>query len=82
MSGFPSLSALQGQWPARAAAPRSSKLNSVTRAGQRQPGTHTLAHLRGHTYRHLPTTYYRAPGHLNSGKGDGWGGAAVITRPI
>ena len=48
MSGFPSLGALQGQWPARAAAPRSSKLNSVTRAGQRQPGTHSCSPARSH----------------------------------
>ena len=48
MTGFPSLGALQGQWPARAAAPRSSKLNSVTRAGQRQPGTHSCSPARSH----------------------------------
>ena len=54
MSGFPSLAALQGQWPARAAAPRSSKLNSVTRAGQRQPGTHSCSPARSH----LPSPAY------------------------
>ena len=54
VSGFPSLGALQGQWPARTAAPRSSKLNSVTRAGQRQPGTHSCSPARSH----LPSPAY------------------------
>ena len=78
MSGFPSLGALQGQWPAREAAPRSSKLNSVTRAGQQHstPTRDALTCAVTPTVT-CPTTmhyyYYRAT--IRTFKlGDGWGG--------
>ena len=78
MSGFPSLGALQGQWPARAAAPRSSKLNSVTRAGQQHstPTRDALTCAVTPTVT-CPTTmhYYYYTATIRTFKlGDGWGG--------
>ena len=73
------LGALQGQWPAREAAPRSSKLNSVTRAGQQQHSTPTRDALTCAVTPTVtcPTTmhYYYYTATIRTFKlGDGWGG--------
>ena len=74
-NGSASLGVLQGQWPARSAAPRSSKLNSVTRAGQQHSTPTRDSPARSHlpSPAPLPCTTTTAPpsGHLNWAMGEG-----------